>query len=108
VCCFVLQVDSTLEQNLQEVLGIQPNQLTYTGSGLVTAQHTAADYATATEQGQIAVQSQLHFNYQQSQSVLARTRLFLTPPHKKQQQADALPSPQSEDERSARRRTRGR
>lgn len=105
-----MQGQGTFEQSLQDVLGIQPNQQRmYTGGGLVTAQHTAADYESATEQGEIAVQAQLHFNYQQSQSVLARTRLFLTPPHKKQQQqGDVPPSPHSEDEQQSRRRTRGR
>jgi hypothetical protein len=89
---------------------VQPNrQRTYTGSGLVTAQHTATDYEAATAQGQIAVQAQLHFSYQQSQSVLARTRQFLTPGHKKQAGAAQPPSPsQSDDEQSARRRSRGR
>lgn len=87
---------------------MQPNDRTYTGSGLVTAQHTATDYEAATAQGQIAVQAQLHFSYQQSQSVLARTRQFLTPGHKKQAGA-APPSPsQSDDEQAVRRRTRGR
>ena len=103
-----------LEQSLQAVLGIERNQQqTYTGSGLVTARHTEADYEQAVQQGQLAVQSQLHFTYPESQSILqrARSKLFLTPPskQKQQQQPGALPSPQSDDEQAkGLRRSRGR
>jgi hypothetical protein len=106
-----MQGARTLEQSLQAVLGIQANQQrTYTGSGLVTARATEADYEHAVEQGQLAVQSQLHFTYPESQSILqrARSKLFLTPPSKQKPQAGALPSPQSDDEHTKGRRSRGR
>ena len=106
-----LQTGGALLQGLTRVLGLQPNeQRSFTGSGLVTAQLTAADYVQAAEQGRIAVGSQLNFDYTQSQTVMdkARSRLSITPPSKTKQPAGELHSPCSDDEALTRRHSTGR
>lgn len=103
----VLQDDGAFEQSLQAVLGIQANpDFEDADSGLITAQHTAADYEPAAEQGQLAVQSQLHFVYPTSQTMLERAKSILTPNSKKKQQAGALPSPHSDGEHTPTQRRR--
>jgi len=91
--------------------GIQANQeRSYTGRGLVTAQHTAADYERVVEQGQLAVQAQLHFTYPQTQTVLDKSwsRLSMSPASRKQQPAEQLPGVCAEDEPTARKQSKAR
>lgn len=103
----LLQDEGAFEQSLQAVLGIQANpQHEHAEDGLVTAQYTAADYTAAAEQGQLAVQSQLHFVYPTSQTILERAKSILTPNSKKQQQPGALPSPHSDGEHTPTQRRR--
>lgn len=93
------------------MLGLRANdQRSFTGGGLVTAQHTAVDYERAVEEGRIAVQAQLNFTYTQSQTVLdkARSRLSGTPQSSTKQAAGQLESPCSDEESAPRKQSRGR
>lgn len=103
----LLQDEGVFEESLQAVLGIQANpEHEDAEDGLITAQHTAADYTAAAEQGQLAVQSQLHFVYPTSQTILERARSILTLNSKNKQQPGALPSPQSDGEHTPTQRRR--